>query len=840
MVIGLGLFLALTGNAQPVITNQPVNQTVFLGGNTTFSVMATGVGPLTYQWLLNGTNLPNNIITTVAGGNLFNNLQATNSFLGVPSGAAFDSSGNLFIADTVNNVIRKVATNGVTTIVAGSGSYTYAGDGGPATNASLANPSAVAVDTNGNLFILDTWNNYIRKVDTNGIITTYAGIGMAYQGFSGDGGQATNARINLPQGGLAVDTSGNLFFADTYNSRIRKINASGIISTVAGGGGSLGDGSAATSAKLNNPTWVAIDTAGNLYIADTANFRIRKVNASGIISTIAGNGTQGYSGDGGNANTAKINQANGVSVDSKGNVFIADIGSHCIRKITNSIITTVAGNGTNGFSGDGGFATNAYLAYPSSTVSDSAGNLFVVDSANNRIRKITNGIISTVVGQAVANNIQATNAALDVPWGLAIDQQGNLFITDYYNNVVRKMDANGMLSIVAGNGIPAFSGDGGAATNASLNRPNGVSVDLAGNLFISDYQNQRIRKIDTNGIITTVAGTGIAGYSADNVAATNSKLNRPYGVAVDGLGNLFVADRFNNRVRKIDTNGIITTYAGNGHSSLGSPDYNVAATSTAVSPYSVCLDATGNLYIGDSNTSIRKVGTNGIITTIANQPANFGFSDDGYYAYFASLSFAFGMAVDSTGNLFISDLSNNRIRKIGTNGIINTIAGQSVQGFSGDNGSANLATFSAPYGITLDAAGNLCFADSGNNRIRKLAYMDYADKPTFTVSNLAVSSASNQYSVIVTSASGSVTSSVVAVNVQLPPITPAFTASNGLYQFTWGAVSNQTYQLQCATNLAAPIWLDLGSPITATSNSVFTTDAIGTNSLRFYRVRLWP
>ena len=810
-----------------------------------YSVMVTGAGPFTYRWQLNGTNLPNNIITTVAGGNLFNNQQETNTFLAMPQGAAIDLAGNLFIADSGNNVIRKVATNGLTSIVAGNGSYSYSGDGGQATNAGLAAPTAVAVDATGNLFISDTWNNFIRKVDTNGIITTYAGTGLAHQGFAGDGGQATNATIFLPYG-LATDTAGNLFFADTYNSRIRKVTAGGIISTVAGNGvaGYNGDNSSATGKEINLPYGVAVDASGNMFIADTSNYRIRKVNTSGTISTITGTGTLGYSGDGGSATSAAINQAASISVDSKGNIYIADSGSHCIRKITNGLITTVAGTGTNGFFGDGGLATNASLAVPYCTVSDSIGNLFIADSANNRIRKVgANGIITTFAGQTVPNSVQATNSAFGIPWGLVEDTQGNIFIADSQNNVVRKIDTNGFLTVVAGNGIPTFSGDGGAATNASLFTPQGIALDLSGNLFIADCNNLRIRKVDTNGNIFTVAGTGISGYSGDSGAATNAKMNRPYGIAMDGLGNLFVADTFNNRVRKIDTNGTITTYAGNGTRS-SSPPFSGTATTKAVTPYAVCLDAAGNLYIGDNSSSIRKVSTNGNISTIANSFGNsssiYGYFGDGNPATSATLSTAFGLTVDSTGNLYFADVSNNRIRKIGTNGIINTVAGQAIQGYSGDSGSGNLASLSVPHGVAVDAVGNLFFSDAGNNRIRKVAYVDYADQRMFTVTNVTLGSLSNNYSVIITSASGSITSSVVTVNLQLPPITQAYTANNGVYTFRWDAISNQVYQLQCATNLLAPDWQDLGRPITTTNNAVSTMDTNGADNQRFYRVRLWP
>ena len=233
---------------------------------------------------------------------------------------------------------------------------------------------------------------------------------------------------------------------------------------------------------------------------------------------------------------------------------------------------------------------------------------------------------------------------------------------------------------------------------------------------------------------------------------------------------------------------------------------------------------------------------NGIISTFAGNGTN-GYSGDGGNATNASLTTPFGVALDAIGNVFISDANYAVVRKVNTNGIISTIAGSGLVdgvGFSGDGGPANQARFSNLYGVTTDGAGNVYITDAGNNRIRKLSYVDYANQPTLTVTNLTPNSLSNQYSVIITSASGNVTSSVATVNLQLPPITPTFAASNGLYTFTWSAVANQAYQLQYATNLTAPNWIDLGSPVTATSNSVSTTDAAGADDQRFYRERLWP
>jgi sugar lactone lactonase YvrE len=375
-----------------LITTQPQSQTVAVGSNATFSVTVSGTGPFTYQWQLNGTNLPNDIITTVAGngssGYSGDNDVATNASLDSPTGIAVDASGNLFVADASNQRIRKVNTSGTITTVAGKGIYGYSGDNGLATNASLALPFGVAVNASGNLFIADANNNRIRKVNTSGIITTVAGGG---NNGRGDGGLATNASLDYPSFGVAVDTNGNLFIADRGNQCIRKVDTSGIITTVAGNGspGYSGDGYPATSASLNDPYGVAVDTAGNLFIVDTGNQRIRKVATNGIITTVAGNGIYGYSGDNSVATNASLYFPLGVAVDVSGDLFIVDTGNQRIRKVdTSGIITTVAGNGSPGYSGDGSNATNASLNKSSGVAVDASGNLFIADTDNSRIRKV--------------------------------------------------------------------------------------------------------------------------------------------------------------------------------------------------------------------------------------------------------------------------------------------------------------------------------------------------------------------------------------------------------------------------------------------------------------------
>src|SRR5206468_16461 len=355
-----------------------------------------------------------------------------------------------------------------------------------------------------------------------GAITTYAG-----RDFSGDGGPATAARLLAPAG-VALDPAGNLYIADTADHRIRKVTPGGTISTYAGSGnfGFSGDGGPATAAELNFPRDVALDPAGNLYIADSGNSRIRKVTTGGTIST------------------PYPCTPLAPALDPAGNLYIADTANSRIRKVTSGgTISTYAGSGSRGLSGDGGPATAAQLYSPHGVALDTAGNLYIADS--NRIRKVTpGGTISTYAGTGTGpfsgDGGPATAAQLSSPAGVALDLTGNLYIADSGSSRIRKVGPGGTISTYAGGGSSNFSGDGGPATAAQLNVPVSVALDPAGNLYIADQGNSRIRKVTPGGTISTYAGTDTPGFSGDGGPATAAQLNVPDGVAVDPAGNLYI------------------------------------------------------------------------------------------------------------------------------------------------------------------------------------------------------------------------------------------------------------------------------------------------------------
>jgi uncharacterized protein (TIGR03437 family) len=552
---------------------------------------------------------------------------AINALLHLPAGVAVDTGGNVYIADTGDNLIRKVTTDGLINSIAGDSYGSYKGDTGLALTAELHSPEDVAVDSSGNVYIADSANAVIREITAStGIINYIAGnvsttTGPAI-GYSGDGAAANLAGLVTPFA-LALDSSGEVFFAENGDSRIRKIDTKGNISTIAGTGtaGFGGDGSAGASAALSFPTGVAVDSSGNVYIADSLNRRIRKLASGGNISTVAGNGNYSYSGDSGQATSAQLNTPQAVASDSSGNLYIADTVNNVVRKVTAAgVISTIAGNGTAGSGGDGGAATSAQLRSPQGIAVDASGNVYVADTQNARVRKISNGTINTVAGSGTVGSGgdggAATSAQLNIPTGLAVDGAGNLYIADFSNNRIRKVTPGGTITTLAGNGLAGYSGDGGAAANAQLTTPVSVATDSSGNVYIADTGNNAVRVVNSSGIVSTVAGNGLAGYSGDDGPAVSATVGNPTGVAVDASGNLYVSDG-SVRVRKVYSSGFINTIAGNGTRGY-SGDGGVGLFATMNGPAGIALASNGNLYIADSgNSAVRELLLGGFQIKIA-------------------------------------------------------------------------------------------------------------------------------------------------------------------------------------------------------------------------------
>jgi uncharacterized protein (TIGR03437 family) len=580
---------------------------------------------------------------------------------------------------------------------------TFAGGALPenvaATSASVGGIYGIAADRAGNVFLsLGDYDLVLRVDAATGTLIRVAGNGT--RGFSGDAGAAASAQMSGPTG-LAIDSAGNLYVADANNLRVRTV-ASGVISTVAGTGASGygGDGGSALQASFNGLAGIAIDHGGNLYVADFFNQVVRKISG-GTITTVAGNGTLGYNGDNIAATSAQLAGPSGVALDAAGNLYIADGYNSRIRKVSGGIITTVAGNGTAGFSGDKGPAASATLRQPADVAVDSAGNLYIADYGNNRIRMVANGVITTTAGNGTlvftGDGGAATTAGLVAPARMAFDTADNLYLVD--GPRVRKI-ARGVISTIAGGGAPL--GESGPATSAQLLSPQGVAVDGAGNVYIADAGTARVLEV-SGGTVQKLAGAGSQGLTGDNGPAANSQLSAPWGIAVDAAGSVYVTDGTNLKVRKI-SGGTIAPFAGGG-STLG--DGGPATKAQLSAPQGLAADAAGNLYIADLN-RIRVV-AGGVINTAAGN-GSVGYQGDGGVATAARISSASGVAA-SSGSLYIADSGNNRVRMV-TSGIISTVAGNGTYGASGSGGTATSAMLSSPTGVAADPSGDFYLTDS--------------------------------------------------------------------------------------------------------------------------------
>lgn len=711
------------------------------------------------SWTCEARGAFDGVIDTYVGGGNGDGAAATDA-LTDPRGLVIASDParpDTYIADGRNHRVRRVdAATGIIVTVAGTGESGFSGDGGLAQNAKLSLPMDVAVDAAGNVFIADYNNNRIRKVTPSGIISTFAGTGSL--SYGGDNGLATQAALSNPWG-VAVGPDGYVYIADFGNNRIRRVGPPGctpqtcIISTVVGNGtwGYGGDNGPASSAVLRNPADIAFDASGNMLIADWGNHVVRRV-VNGTIQTIAGGGSIGSSGsigDGGPAVGSVLRYPTQVVANAAGAVYIADSLQRRLRKVQDGIITTAAGTGAAGSAGDGGPATQADMNLTYGVAVHAAGDVWVATttdlarSQHNRVRRVdTRGIIEAVVGGGLGDGAAASDVLVDprgsearVGTGLLPD----LYFADGANNVVRYVDgSDGRIHVLAGSGEAGYTGDGGWATQARLNKPLDVAVDHAGNVYIADTSNNVIRRVDRGGLITTVAGTGQRGFTGDGGPATAARLAAPTGVAVDRNGYLYIADYDNYRVRRV-VNGTITTFAGNGQYGW-SGDGGEATAAMLRNPWDIVLAADGTMFIADTfNQRIRKVAPNGVISTYAGTGFS-GFTGDGGAATAARLNSPSLLALDAANNLFITDSENRRIRVIAAqSGIIDTVAGNGQSGSSGDGGAARSASFSTPSGVAVDPNGGFLFVAANNDgRVRMVAFSSAPPPPSPTFTSTAI------------------------------------------------------------------------------------------------------
>jgi DNA-binding beta-propeller fold protein YncE len=647
-----------------------------------------------------------------------------------PTGVVVDASGNLYVADANNDTIRKVTSAGVVSTFAGTAGVPGSANG-TGSGAFFNLPQGVAIDSTGNIYVADYKNSTIRKVTSAAVVTTIAGTaGVA---GAADGAAAVTT-LNSPLG-VAVDGSGNVYVADTGNHTIRKVTSSGTVSTLAGIAGTSGKvNGAGTVATFNGPSGVAVDSSGNVYVADTYNHAIRMVTSAGVVTTFAG--TLGVAGTAdGAAASAGFNFPSGVAVDSAGNVYVADQGNNTIRKISAGIVSTVAGPvATPYLTGRvDGPATTARFNHPTGLAVDSSGNVYVADYDNDLIRKVSaQGVVSTLAGAGgIAGSLDGTGSLLFPsefwrPTNLAMDSANNIYVSDTFNDSIRKISAAGVVTTLAGKsdvtGGTAGSADG-IGTAATFNGPSGMAADGAGNVYVADTYNHTIRMITPAGVVTTLAGTAGTAGSTDGTGDNGTTIgtatfNLPSGVAVSpDNSTLYVADYGNDTIRAINLAGrTVTTFAGTAGVS-GSTNGNGTGASFD-HPRDLVTDSSGNIYVADvGNQVIRKITPGGQVSLLAGTVGVSGSTDGTGTA--AKFNGPTGVAVDpTTGNVLVADSNSSTIRMITPAGVVTTVGG--TAGMNGNlDGIGAAAKFDHPTGIAVDSGGNLFIADNDNNTIRE-------------------------------------------------------------------------------------------------------------------------
>jgi sugar lactone lactonase YvrE len=623
-----------------------------------------------------------------------------------PTGIAVDSAGNIFLSDMDGYTIREITPGGYVRTIAGLAGHRGTADG-VGSQARFYQPAGIALDRTGNIYVADSGNSTIRKITTTGIVTTFAG----QAGINGSAdGLGPQARFQTPYG-IVVDGAGNIYVTDVDKYTIRQITPEGVVTTLAGQSGHLGHGSAdgvGTAATFFRPAGITLDGAGNLYVGDGGNGTIRKITSTGIVTTVAGRaGNFGYTD--GVGSDAQFGEPVGVATDGAGTVYVVDAGNNTIRKLApNGMVTTLTGPGGSRFAGSNdGAGPNARFDGPTNITIGGDGNLYVADSGNNTIRKITPaGVVSTIAGAgSLPGNNSSVGSADGIgegarfnrPYGVAVDSGKNVYVADTGNNTIRRISQAGVVTTIAGAaGLPgAIDGPG---TDARFSAPQRVICDSRGTLYVSDSGNHVIRKISPQGVVTTLAGLAYSPGSADG-AGNQARFNNPRGLAVDPSGNVYVADSGNYAIRRITPSGIVTTLAGLA-GTYGSAD-GVGPNARFILPSGVALDSAGILYVADpGNYAIRKVAPDGTVTT------------------WAGADFPVGIAIDNANNIYVVQVFGG-ILKMTPDGVATTIAGGTHLLWDGgsDDGLGSDAQMD-PADLAVDADGNVYIADMSNNTVR--------------------------------------------------------------------------------------------------------------------------
>jgi sugar lactone lactonase YvrE len=671
-------------------------------------------------------------ISTFAGGpTRVDGIPAASGYLNAPSALAVGADGAVYFSELYGLAIRKVTPEGLLATVVGNGSGGPLGDDGPAASAHVgALSGGIALDSQGNLYFAET-NTTVRKVDAKGVVTRFAGTGQA--GFSGDGGPARQAQLGSINA-LAIDAQGQLYIA-TADNRVRRVATDGTIQTVAGNGQTphAGDGGLATQAALSTPVGLGVDGAGNLYIAESSS-RIRRVSVDGVITNVAGSGSFGFSRENAVAASASLGILSTLTVTPDGTVYFVEQSQNLItapysrlRKLTREgrLVTVAGGHGV-GSSDNGTLASEAQVGQIMGLAVDARGNLFLADAREHRIQKVDpTGTLTTLAGMErfAGDGRRPGNAVMNLPTGVVTDSSGNIYVGEAWGLRIRRVDAGfvGGVSTFAGNGLFGAYGDGFPAIGASFAWLNQMAFLADGSLLIADFSNNRVRRIDLGGTITTFAGNGQPGGAGDGGPSVNAQLTNPFGIAVDPSGNVYISETFGHRIRVVTPDGKIDTIAGTGKPGY-SGDGGAAHDAQLSAPRSLALDSQGNLYIADANNfRIRRISPDGVIQTAAGNGKS-GLAGDHGPATDASIYAPFGVLVDSFGAVLFTGAPGygGVVRRLRPDGTIDTIAGTGVAGSDGDGGFATAAQFNFPDSLAMDASGRILVTDRFNHRVRVL------------------------------------------------------------------------------------------------------------------------